>query len=74
VGIGEGGGQERKQRGTEKTKNKRQKKRKFRRFSSFFFGSSRPKSTKAQVDEQVEQCEVDQHTDEAPSRRCTDGR
>ncbi|KAG1964822.1 hypothetical protein F2P79_004502 [Pimephales promelas] len=45
---------------------------KFRRFASFFFGSSRPKSTKAQVDEQVEQCEVDQDTDEALSRRCTD--
>ncbi|KAK7165382.1 hypothetical protein R3I94_003672 [Phoxinus phoxinus] len=71
VCIGEGGGQERKERGTEKTKNKRQKKGRFRRFASFFFRSSRPKSTKAQ-DEQVEQCEVDQDTDEAPSRRCTD--
>ncbi|XP_056103263.1 serine/threonine-protein kinase pim-2-like [Rhinichthys klamathensis goyatoka] len=71
VGIGERGGQERKQRGKEKTKNKRQKKRTFRRFASFFVCSSRPKSTKAQ-DEQVEQCEVDQDTDEAPSRRCPD--
>ncbi|KAG1931968.1 serine/threonine-protein kinase pim-2-like [Pimephales promelas] len=71
VGIDEGGGQERKQKGTEEPKKNRQKKRAFRRFSSVFFFSSRPKSTKAQ-DEQVEQCEVDQDTDEAPSRRCTD--
>ncbi|CAM4535798.1 unnamed protein product [Leuciscus chuanchicus] len=68
VGIGEA---ERKERGTEKTKNKGQKKRTIREFASFFFCSSRPKSTKAQG-EQVEQCEVDQDTDEAPSRRCTD--
>jgi len=73
VGIDEGGGQEKKQKGTEEPKKNRQKKRAFRRFSSVFFFSSRPKSTKAQ-DEQVEQCEVDQDTDEAPSRRCTDGK
>ncbi|XP_051749337.1 uncharacterized protein LOC127512467 isoform X1 [Ctenopharyngodon idella] len=70
-GIGEGGGQERKERGGEKTKNKRQKKRRFRRFASFFCCCSRPKSTNAR-DEQVEPGEVDQDTDEGPSRRCTD--
>ncbi|CAM4534963.1 unnamed protein product [Leuciscus chuanchicus] len=68
VGIGEA---ERRERGKEKSKNKGQKRRTFREFASFFFCSSRPKSTKAQG-EQVEQCEVDQDTDEAPSRRCTD--
>ncbi|XP_051734848.1 serine/threonine-protein kinase pim-2-like [Ctenopharyngodon idella] len=71
VGTGEGGGQERKERGGEQTKKKRQKKRRFRKFASFFTCLSRPKSTEAQS-EQVEQGEVDQDTDEPPSRRCTD--
>ncbi|XP_050948357.1 serine/threonine-protein kinase pim-1-like [Labeo rohita] len=64
--VGEGGGQE---IGGDKAKKKRKRKR-FRRFTSFFSCLSRPKSTRAQ-DEQVEQGEVDQDTDEAPSR-CTD--
>ncbi|RXN09349.1 serine threonine- kinase pim-1-like protein [Labeo rohita] len=71
VGTGEGGGQERKERGGDKTKKKRQKKRRFRRFASFFCCLSRPKSTKAQG-EQVEQGEEDQGTDGTPSRSCTD--
>ncbi|KAK2872837.1 hypothetical protein Q8A67_022734 [Cirrhinus molitorella] len=62
--VGEGGGQE---RGGDKAKKKRKR---FRRFTSLFSCLSRPKSTRAQ-DEQVEQAEVDQDTDEAPSR-CTD--
>ncbi|KAL1255189.1 hypothetical protein QQF64_013250 [Cirrhinus molitorella] len=62
--VGEGGGQE---RGGDKAKKKRKR---LRRFTSFFSCLSRPKSTRAQ-DEQVEQGEVDQDTDEAPSR-CTD--
>ncbi|ROL48044.1 Serine/threonine-protein kinase pim-2 [Anabarilius grahami] len=69
VGTGEGGGRERKERGGEHTKKKRQKKRRFRKFASFFSCLSRP--TEAQG-EQVEQGEVDQDTDEPPSRRCTD--
>ncbi|XP_073680069.1 serine/threonine-protein kinase pim-2-like [Garra rufa] len=64
--AGEGDGQE---RGTDKAKKKRKRKR-FRRFTSFFSCLSRPQSTRAQ-DEQVEQGEVDQDTDEAPSR-CPD--
>ncbi|XP_073683958.1 serine/threonine-protein kinase pim-2-like [Garra rufa] len=63
--VGEGGGLE---RGGDKAKKRKRKR--FRRFSSFFSCLSRPKSTRAQ-DEQVEQGEVDQDTDEAPSR-CTD--
>ncbi|XP_073677308.1 uncharacterized protein tbc1d10c [Garra rufa] len=58
VGIGERGGQERKEKGGDKSKKKRQKKRRFRRFASFFC-LPRPKSTKAQG-EQVEQIEEDQ--------------
>ncbi|KAK2872852.1 hypothetical protein Q8A67_022749 [Cirrhinus molitorella] len=58
------------ERGGDQVKKKRKRKR-FRRFTSLFSCLSRPKSTRAQ-DEQVEQGEVDQDTDEAPSR-CTDG-
>ncbi len=74
VCVGEGGGQERQEKERDETKKKRKKNR-FRRFASFFCCMSRPESTRAQVEqvEQVEQGEV-QDTDEAPSRRCTDGK
>ncbi|XP_016323066.1 CBL-interacting protein kinase 18-like [Sinocyclocheilus anshuiensis] len=69
VCVGEGGGRERQKKGRDEKKKRKNKR--FRRFASFFCCMFRPKSTRAQ-DEQVEQGEVDQDTDEAPSRRFTD--
>ncbi|XP_016400593.1 serine/threonine-protein kinase pim-1-like [Sinocyclocheilus rhinocerous] len=72
VCVGEGGGRERQEKWRdEKKKKKKRKNKRFRKFASFFCCMFRPKSTRAQV-EQVEQGEVDQDTDEAPSRKCTD--